>query len=287
MTRRWSCESTVRSFSNGRTDFTANSVATAAARLKLSDLFFDCLCVGLHHLPSAFFILKSIHYLRLAFVYPSFVHLASAFPGFGPSDITASFAVTDRRCDFGRSSCLACFIRSIPCSLSFKDGVSVIVDPDRSSFRPTIFTSRQAVSPNNDPPLESPCCLPPYQALPVESGLQPFWQLPPPPHPAYSFLRLLAAFQRISAALLILVLTVVTHHGKTLSQFQMALLHKDSRTLTKDRINKSTNTSRRNEGIIKHEPAQRRNYHKNNKQAPDGSRTSNDRLEPCNRFVSI
>ena len=68
--------------------------------------------------------------------------------------------------------------------------------------------------------------------------------------------------------------------GKGLSQFQMALIHKETHTITKDRTTRSTNTSKRKERIIKHKQAQRRNHHKNNKEPSDGSRTSNDLFEP-------
>ena len=60
---RWSCEGSAWSFPNSRAGITANCAATAAAQLKLSDLFFNRPQVILHHLSGIFFVLEPIHYL--------------------------------------------------------------------------------------------------------------------------------------------------------------------------------------------------------------------------------
>ena len=87
---------------------------------------------------------------------------------------------------------------------------------------------------------QSPYFLRLHHVRPVESGLQLFWQLLLPLHPAYSFLRPLADFQRSLAVLRKATLSgsdfqffrrFNCRHSprrKVLSQFQMALIHKDT-----------------------------------------------------------
>ena len=104
--------------------------------------------------------------------------------------------------------------------------------------RPSGPPSSQAA--HNDLPLvlmsQSPCVLHLHRVRPVESGLQLFWQLLPPLHPAWSFLRPLADFQR-SQAVLRKVILIGKGRRRTTSP-------------AKDCRRTRSQSTRRNEGII-------------------------------------
>ena len=267
--------------------------ATAATRLKQSDLIVDCLWVVLHHLSSFCFILEAIQNLLLGLllVPEAFFHLGGHRP-FHVVVVISSFLTFNVKmllssCPFFQlrillASVFPDFVHSgtavPPCATVLRFDSVPVEQPgplphslkfclQRLSFRSRRSWSDvladhrphmrlQPVSWRNDPLLllcQPPCCPPQYQALPVEFGLQPIWQLPPPPHPAYSFLRLLADFQHSLAALRKATPIVsdfrwfppflrpsLTSWWKLCLDSEWLWFTKETRIITRDRITRST-----------------------------------------------